>query len=140
MSLKPSQSRRPGFTLVEVLATMAIMSIVLPVAMKGVALCSNTASTVRRRSEAGGLAEAKLNELIATTQWQSGILSGDFGTDWPDYTWKADVQTWTRSTSTDNGYGNTVSELAVHVYWVSRGAERSTTLSTLVYASGGTTP
>ncbi len=138
MRPKTLQFRRLGFTLVEVLATMAIMSIVLPVAMKGIALCSNTASTVRRRSEAGALAEAKLNELIATAQWQSGILAGDFGTDWPDYSWKAEVQTWTPSNSTDNGYGNTVSELAVHITWVSRGAERSVTLSTLVYVAGGT--
>ena len=93
---------------------------------------------MRRRSEAGALAEAKLNELIATAQWQSGILAGDFGTDWPDYSWKAEVQTWTPSNSTDNGYGNTVSELAVHITWVSRGAERSVTLSTLVYVAGGT--
>ncbi len=139
MTRQPSHSHHLGFTLVEVLATMAIMSIVLPVAMKGIALCSNTASTVRRRSEAGALAEAKLNELIATAQWQSGVLAGDCGVDWPDYTWKAEVQSWTPANSADNGYGNTVSELAVHIYWVSRSAERSTTLSTLVYTSGGST-
>ena len=138
MSLKPSHARRPGFTLVEVLATMAIMSIILPVAMKGVAICSNTASTVRRRSEAGGLAEAKLNELIATSQWQSGILAGDFGTDWPDYHWSAELVNWAPVNAVDNGNGNTISELDLHIIWAGRDGERSLTQSTLVYTSGGT--
>ena len=121
----------------EVLAALLLVSIALPVAMRGVSVCSNTASSARRRAEAGGLAESKLAELIATGQWQSGITAGDFGGDWPDYHWKAEAQAWSPTQAVDNGGGNSISELAVNVTWMGRGGEETLTLSTLVYASGG---
>jgi len=46
--------RRAGFTLVEVLATIMLLAIVLPVAMRGVTISTQTASTARRRTEAAG--------------------------------------------------------------------------------------
>ena len=137
MSIRRFQPRR-AFTLVEVIATLVLVSIVLPVAMKGVSLCSNTASTARRRAEAGALAESKLGELVATGQWQNGITAGDFGADWPDYQWKADVQLWSPTQAADNGNRNVINELDVHVTWRSRTGDQTLTLGTLVYTSGGT--
>ena len=58
---------RRAFTLVEVLAALLLVSIALPVAMKGVSTCSNLASSARRRAEAGGLAEMLHARL--RTQW-----------------------------------------------------------------------
>ena len=127
---------RRAFTLVEVLAAMLLVSIALPVAMKGVSTCSNAALAARRRAEAGALAESKLSELIVTGVWQNGVLAGDCGADWPDYHWTADTQTWTPTQAVDNGNGNTISELDVHVTWIGHHGEESVTLGTLVYASG----
>ena len=56
-------TRRGGFTLIEVLATMLLLGIVLPVAMRGVSVALSAAGTARHLSEAAVLAEAKLNEL-----------------------------------------------------------------------------
>jgi type II secretory pathway pseudopilin PulG len=132
------QFRGGGFTFIEVLATIMMLAIVMPVAMKAVSLSTDTARNARARTEAAGLAEAKLAELIATGDWQSGVLSGDFGTDWPQYRWNAQVGTWTPPAYNDNGSdpGNTVDEIDLQVFWrTSGGVDRSVTLSTLVYQS-----
>lgn len=117
--------RRHGITLVEVLATLAIVAIILPVAMKGIALATTLAGQTRQRSEATSLAESKLNELIVSGDWQSGQLSGDFGTDWPGYTWQADVNTWDEAD---------LSEVRLTVLWTSRDVQRQIVLTTLMYS------
>lgn len=119
-------SRRRGLTLVEVLATVVLMAIVLPVAMNGISLCLTAASVARHRTEAAGLAEAKLNEMIATGEWQFGMTSGDFGPAWPDYRWAGGVADWDDPT---------LSELTVRVFWTARGQQREVALTTLVYQS-----
>ena len=111
------------------LATIALMAIVLPVAMHGVSLCMASATAARQRTEAAGLAEAKLNELIATGDWQYGLLSGDFGEAWPDYKWTGGTADWDDPA---------LSELSVRVYWTNRGTEREVIVTTLVFESQGT--
>jgi prepilin-type N-terminal cleavage/methylation domain-containing protein len=117
--------RRRGLTLVEVLATIVLMAIVLPAAMQGISLCMATSVAARQRSEAAALAEAKLAELIATGDWQFGVLTGEFGEAWPDYRWSAAAADWTSDT--------TMKELYVRVYWTSRRQEREVRLTTLIY-------
>jgi len=113
-----------AFTLVETLATLALVAIILPVAMRGISLATAAASQAKRQTEAASLAEAKLNELLTTNAWQSSELSGDFGQDWPGYRWTAAVQSW---------LGTTVQQVAVTVKWTALGKSRSVTLTTLVY-------
>jgi hypothetical protein len=118
-----------------------LIAIVLPAIMKGIALSSSAATTARRRTEAAGLAEAKLQEIIATDQWQNGgNLSGDFGSDWPDYTWQATVTPWTQTTtysassaSTNSTADSTLQQVDLRVMWKSRGRDDSLTISTLAY-------
>jgi hypothetical protein len=50
-------------------------------------------------------------------------MSGDFAPDWPDYRWEA--------TRVEREVD--LSELQVRVTWLSRGADRYASLSTLVY-------
>ena len=123
---RPHISRRRGFTLIEVLATIVLMGIVLPVAMHGISLCMRAAQASRQRSEAAALAESKLNELVATGDWQYGLLSGDFGEAWPDYRWSGAAADWDDPT---------LRELSVRVVWTTRGQERDVILTTLVYDS-----
>src|SRR4051812_32907857 len=56
---------RRGFTLVEVLATVAFIAIVLPVAMQGISLSVRTAGNARKQAEAAILAQSKLDETLA---------------------------------------------------------------------------
>jgi prepilin-type N-terminal cleavage/methylation domain-containing protein len=117
--------RRRGFTLVEVLATLVLLGIILPIAMRGVSMAMAAASNARRTSEATSLAEAKLNMLLADGTWASGSLSGDFSPDQPEYQWACLTQ--------NRDYGLT--EVAVRVTWSDRGHVREMIVATLALQS-----
>ena len=118
---------RRGFTLMEVLATLVLIAIVIPVALEGISISLRAASTAKRSMEAVSLAETKLNELIATGEWQFGVLSGDFGQEFEQYRWDAEILQ--RDESAD------LSELVVHVTWEGRGGERGVQVATLIYTA-----
>ena len=114
-------SRSRGFTLVEVLATLLLLGIVVPVAMRGVSLATLASSHARRLSEASQLAESKLNELVVTGDWQY-MTSGDFAPDHPDFH-------WTTQTSTGD---YSLTSLSLQVTWQERGQNRQYVLTTLI--------
>jgi prepilin-type N-terminal cleavage/methylation domain-containing protein len=117
--------RRYGFTFAELLATMVLIGIIMPVAMRTIALCTRMGGLSRKETEAASLARTRLTELITSGDWESSARAGDFGTDWTGYRWTADVTNWTDSI---------VSQVDVTVHWQSQGQDRSVTLSTLAYA------
>ncbi len=119
-----AQGRFGGFTFIELLATVVLIAAIMPVAMQGIALCTRLAGQSRRQIEAANLAKTKLTELVVTRDWESGEQSGDFGTDWPDYEWRAALTEWTDPT---------MRRLDLTVVWQSTGRQRSITVSTLVY-------
>jgi len=123
-----AQRSHSAFTLVEVLAALMLIAIVIPVVMQGITVAANTASAARHRNEATGLAESKLAEIVATAQWQTGTLAGDFSPDWPDYRWEATVQPWAQDTSDAS-----LQQIDLRLIWNARGRENSLTLSTLAY-------
>ena len=75
---KTRDTRLAGFSLVEALATLVLVAIVLPAAMRGITLALSTGSHTVRRTEAIELAQSKLAELVATGGWQETDLAGDF--------------------------------------------------------------
>ena len=115
--------RCSGFTFIELLATVVLIGIIMPVAMHSIALCATLGGQARRQIEAASLARTRLTELTASDEWKTSQKDGDFGDDWPGYRWTAEVSSWTDST---------MSQLDLTVFWRSRGKERSVTLSTLV--------
>ena len=128
MSHRPTSrrngQRRGGFTIIELLATLTLVCIVLPVAVHGILLCLETAAHARQRTEAAALAQSKMAELIATGQWYDAELQGDFGDDWPQYTWVAQTGDWEDSR---------LAELDVYVLWTRREKDYRVMLSTLLY-------
>ena len=122
---EPVRKRRSGgFTFVELLATVVLIGIIMPVAMQTIGLCTRLAGQSRKEMEAASLASTKLTELTASQDWETGARSGDFGTDWPGYRWTADVFNWTDSK---------LRQLDVTVTWQSQGRQRQLVMSTLVY-------
>jgi len=117
------RGRAGGFTFVELLATIVLIGIIMPVAMRTIGLCTRLAGQSRQRMEAASLASIKLTELIASGDWESGARRGEFQ-DWPDYQWTVDVSNWTEST---------VRQLDVTVSWQAQGRQRELIFSTLVY-------
>ena len=118
-----------GFTLVEVLATLVLLGIVVPVAMRGVSLALAAASTARRTAEAASLAEGKLNELIVDGTWQTSGNTGDFAAEnRPEYSWTCE--------NASRDYGTY--EVILRVAWNQQGRERTLSLATLVYPNAMT--
>jgi prepilin-type N-terminal cleavage/methylation domain-containing protein len=116
-----------GFTFIELLATVVLIGLIMPVAMRSIGLCTRMAGQSRKQVEAASLAKMQLTELTVTGDWQNGNQKGDFGTDWPGYQWNALVTNWTDTS---------VRQLDLTVTWQSAGSQRKITLSTLVYPEG----
>lgn len=119
-----SGQRTRGFTFIELLATVALIGAIMPVAMRSIGLCTRLAGQSRRQVEAASLAKAKLTELVVTGDWEQGGKKGSFDDDWSDYEWSLVVSNWTDTL---------VRELDLTVSWRSAGHRREVTLSTLVY-------
>ena len=123
--MKEARDRRAGFTLVEVLASLALLGAILPAAMGAVSLAMSLGSAAQHRTEAATLAHSKLAEAIATGDWLDGDASGDFGEDWPQYEWELAAEDW-------GEVG--VSEVTVTVTWTARGAPHELAIATLAYS------
>jgi len=119
-----SRARSGGFTFIELLVTVVLIAIIMPVAMKSIGLCTRLAGQSRRQIEAASLARLKLTDLTVTGDWQNGNQRGDFGTDWPGYEWTSAVTNWTDAS---------VRQLDLTVSWQSAGRQREVTLTTLMY-------
>jgi len=119
-----SRTRCAGFTFIEVLVTVMLIAIIMPVAMRSIGLCTRLAGQSRRQIEAASLARLKLTDLTVTGDWQNGNLRGEFGTDWPGYEWTSAVRNWTDAS---------VRQLDVTVSWQSAGRQREVVLTTLMY-------
>ena len=86
-----STCRQRGFTLLEVLIAIAILAISLSAIFGSQAQSLSLATEAQFNIYAATLAKAKLAE------YESGITplengDGDFGDDFPGYTWKVEVQ------------------------------------------------
>lgn len=118
-----------GFTLVEVLAAMVFIGIVIPVAMRCVAVCTQSTLHARHLLEASELAQQKIAEILVQRDTSLLNAAGDFNPDFPDYSWQVESAAFDPA---DMGLSD-VYQVTVHVRWFERSIERSYKLSTLVY-------
>jgi prepilin-type N-terminal cleavage/methylation domain-containing protein len=87
-------SRRRGFTLVEMLVTIVLVSVALVAVFQGIARISATEAKARQADLLQRLAYQKISELGSVTDPRTSDSSGDF-TDqgYPDVSWSIDVET-----------------------------------------------
>ena len=86
--------RRDGFTLVEVLVALAIISIALLAALRVAGGGTNSVGELRGRLFAGWVAENLLAEQRARGDWPSlGILNGTQRQGGIEFTWREEVIT-----------------------------------------------
>ncbi len=126
---------RRGMTLIEVLATVAIIAVALPPIMYGISMATAVAGVARQRAEASTLAQNKIEELAQLVALGEDVpTSGDFGDDYALYRWQSTSQDWDEQNLT---------QLQVTVTWTTRGRTLDVTLTTLVYngqsRTGGST-
>jgi len=128
-----------GFTLIEVLVSLVLLAILIPVIMHGISLAAGAASISVRRTQAAALCSSKLHELIATGQTQAGAQSGDFADEYPGYTWTANVQPWMQPGVAQQDLSNqnqSLDEMDVTITWKGKtGQPEWITMSTLVYSN-----
>ena len=87
-----SGARKRGFTLVESLVGMVIVAIGVVGVMGGYSRVLQTEVKLRDTQRMHGLAQQKLDELMATGQVSSGAQSGDFSDqNMPEYHWSMSV-------------------------------------------------
>jgi type II secretion system protein I len=122
--------RRRGFTLMEVLMAILILSIVLPALMKAYTICGDIAGLSRQRAEALAVAQSEMDELIATAEWQNGLPSGEEQPGPTNYSWSTQLG--------DFDEANT-QVLTVIVNWQHAGQQQEVRLDTVVYIPDQTT-
>ncbi len=128
--LSVSSYRRQAFTLPEVLVSLVLVGVVLPAVMKGLSAAMAASDDARKRVEATGLAETKLDELTADAKsaGSGGSSSGNFGADHAAFQW----------TSSTKSFDTDLTEIHVRVTWTARGAERHVDLAGFAYLNTGT--
>ena len=118
-----AKSARSGFTLVEVLAALAFMAIVIPVAVEGLRVANLAGQVGQRKAVAARIAERALNEWIVTGQSQMARQSGTVREGVVDYTWSIRTQPWNQ---------DTMRLVTVSTVYQAQGREYDVNLSTLL--------
>jgi len=85
-------SRNPGFTLLEVMVAMSIIAIALIALLASQSQSISIASEAKFSTTAALLAQSKMAEIETRTEDELIYDSGDFGDDFPDYSWEMEVQ------------------------------------------------
>ncbi|RJR17557.1 MAG: prepilin-type N-terminal cleavage/methylation domain-containing protein [Desulfobacteraceae bacterium] len=88
---KLKQILSKGFTLLEVMVAVAIIAIALTAVMGVQSQAVDLASEARFMTTAALLAQAKLSEIEAMGTDGTKAVSGDFGEEFPGYTWNASI-------------------------------------------------
>ena len=146
---KPSWRRLPSlrcgaaFTLAEVLAALAFMVIVIPVAVRGLQIANRAGVVAQRKAIAARVGERLLNEVVVARQWSQGARSGtEMAGPYP-FRWALHDQAWSRlslSQTTTSATGinqsvvnsSSIHELSVDVTFSVQSQDYSVHLSTLV--------
>lgn len=117
---------RRGFTLAEVLAALAFMAIVIPVAIQGVKIASQAGVVAHRKNEAVRVAERILNEAIVTTNWINSAQNGKIEDGPIQYRYQVRNDPWLQEP---------IRLVSVQVFFFVQGQEYDVRLSTLADSS-----
>jgi type II secretory pathway pseudopilin PulG len=121
--------RRRGLTLVEVLASLLMMAIVIPVAMEGMSIASRAGLLGQRKATAMRVAERVLNELLVENQLMQNSSSGTAYDGDISYPWTMRTENWPE---------DAMQQLSITVTFVVQGNPYEVSLTTLLPATGTT--
>lgn len=113
--------RKTGFTLIEVLLAVALLTTALVLTMQGFSTCLRAAKLSERYTIATLLAQRKIADLEMVESLEATQEEGDFadeeGNPYPEYRWSTEV---VASSDVSDLY-----EATVTITWVDRGRERA---------------
>lgn len=93
-----AKAPRSGFTLAEVLASLAFIAIVIPVAVEGLRVASLAGASGQRKTAAMRIAERVLTESLITSQAGASSQNGIIEEGGIDYRWSIQSQNWPEDT------------------------------------------
>lgn len=111
-----------AFTLAEVLAALAFMAIVIPVAVEGLRVANQAGQLALRKSVAMRIADRVINETLAASSSALGQPRGVIREGATDYEWNLRTETWPR---------DSMRLVTVEVVYDVQGEEYDVRLSTL---------
>ena len=127
MTIQANRRRaRSGFTLAEVLAALAFMAIVIPVAMQGLSVANTAGQVGLRKVAAARIAERVLNEWIVMGQMQSANQRGTVQEGALEFRWTIRTELWNQ---------DTMRLATAQVVYTVQGREFEVHLSTLIDTS-----
>ena len=85
------QNKESGFTLMEVMIAMAILAIALVAVFQSQSQSISMSTDSRFMTTAALLAQSKMVEVEAASTLDNYSDDGDFGPDYPQYTWHLEV-------------------------------------------------
>jgi prepilin-type N-terminal cleavage/methylation domain-containing protein len=147
MKISGANSTRAGFTLAEVLAALALMAIIIPVAVHGLRVANLAGVVAQRKSLATRIGERLLNEAVVTRQWNQSVQNGTEQAGPYQFRWTMRNEPWNQlalSQTTMGGQNgvnqgvvnqNTLHLLSVDVAFAAQDRDFSVHLSTLVNTS-----
>ena len=115
--------KRAAFTLAEVLAALAFMAIVIPVAVEGLRIANLAGQVGQRKATAARIAERVMNELYVTGQLRSATSRGVVQEGTEQYEWNLRSSVWPV---------DAMREVTVEVKFLVQGRDYDVRLSTLV--------
>ena len=115
-----------GFTLLEVMVSLAIISIVVPLMLSLVQRHVHVHMASERVTIGTLLAQEKIVEIELVGSPDLGSTRGDFGDRYPSYRWEQEIRTT---------FMNRVREVLVRVLWGEEQNPESVTLTTYVVTS-----
>jgi type II secretory pathway pseudopilin PulG len=113
---------KTGFTLAEVLAALAFLAIVIPVAVEGLHTASLAGEMALRKPRATRIAQRVLDEALVTGQNQGSGASGVVEEENQTYRYSVRTQSWTE---------DAMNLVTVEVGYTIKGREYQVRLSTL---------
>ncbi len=122
MSPMPSSRGAQGFSLIEMLAALTIFGAGVLATLELFGVCLRSTSDSLDYTQAVLLAEGLMEETLAEGISYASTDSGDFGDDFPRYSWELEV--------TDTEQGG-LREVVAIVKWRERGLEKEFRLTTL---------
>ena len=83
---------KKGFTLLEVMVAVAILSLGLSVVIHSFSTSLQTLDTSLNLSKVALLAQKKLSEIELEDFFPEGLTSGEFEGDYSDFSWRAEIR------------------------------------------------
>src|SRR2546422_7844535 len=114
---------RAAFTLAEVLAALAFMAIVIPVAVEGLRIANLAGQVAQRKAAAARIAERVLNEWIIGSRMQGSAQNGTLQEGTQEFRWSIRSQAWAE---------DAMNLVTVQVIFTVQGRDYDVRLSTLM--------